>query len=209
MILRFLHGWGFDARCWREVCRLLPKWRIEVDDRGYFGNAKTIGADDLNIVVAHSFGTLRALRELPSGCKGLVAINGFDRFGASPGSPGIALRILDSMIAKLDRDPSAVVSNFRRRCGTELPFSTIEIGPLREDLLLLRNLDCTAVKADIPILSLQGATDPILSLSMRARVFSSNSRVLRKEHPAGGHLLPITHARYCATEISTFVEQVK
>jgi pimeloyl-[acyl-carrier protein] methyl ester esterase len=208
VILRFLHGWGFDAGFWGDVCRLLPQWPAEVDDRGYFGTPRTIVGDKVNVVVAHSYGTMRALRELPARCKGLVAINGFDRFGACEGSPGVAPRVLDSMIAKFDRTPDKVVADFRLRCGSQSPFGAVDRVPLREDLLALRNLDCTGARPGIPVLSLQGAADPILSPAMRETAFRSAAQVQRREHPAGGHLLPLTDPSYCAAAIRTFVEQV-
>lgn len=208
MILRFLHGWGFDAGFWDEVGRLLPQWHVEVDDRGYFGTPRTIPADELNIVVAHSFGAMRALRSPPAGCKGLVAINGFDRFSAREGSSGVAPRILDSMIAKFDRAPDTVLADFRLRCGSRMPFGAINPVPLRDDLLALRDLDCAGARIGLPILSLQGAADPILSPAMRQAAFRSAAQVQRREHPAGGHLLPLTDPAYCATAIRTFAEEL-
>lgn len=208
VILRFLHGWGFDADFWDDVRNLLPQWRAEIDDRGYFGSPRTISADEPNIVVAHSFGTMRALRASPAGCKGLVAINGFERFSARGSSPGVAPRILDAMIAKFDRAADAVLADFRLRCGSPMPFGVIDPIPLREDLLALRDLDCTGTRLDLPILSLQGAADPVLSPAMRETAFRSATQVQRREHPAGGHLLPLTEPAYCAAAIRIFAEQL-
>lgn len=208
VILRFLHGWGFDAGFWDEVRNLLPQWHAEVDDRGYFGAPRTIPAEEPNIVVAHSFGTMRALREPSARCKGLVAINGFDRFSARGSNPGVAPRILDAMIAKFDRTANGVVADFRLRCGSPTPFGAIDPIPLREDLLALRDLDCAETRFDLPILSLQGAADPVLSPAMREATFGSAPQVQRREHPAGGHLLPLTEPAYCAAAIRTFAEHV-
>jgi pimeloyl-[acyl-carrier protein] methyl ester esterase len=151
---------------------------------------------------------MRALRDLPAGCKGLVAINGFDRFVTREGGPGVAPRIVDTMLAKFDRSPDTVVADFRRRCGHDAPFGAIDPEPLRQDLLALRHLDCAVSRCDIPILSLQGAADPIISPAMRDGVFRSAGQVERLEHPTGGHLLPLTEPSYCAGAIQTFLEQV-
>ncbi len=208
VILRFLHGWAFDAGLWTEVRHLLPQWPAEIDDRGYFGNPRTIATDGANIVVAHSFGTLRALRDLPAGCKGLVAINGFDRFCAGEGFPGVAPRILDAMIARLERSAEAVVADFRDRCGSPTPFGPIDPEPLHEDLLALRNIDRSGAELAVPVLSLHGCADPILSSAMREATFRSMPRVERLDHPTGGHMLPLTEPVYCAAAIQAFAEQV-
>lgn len=211
MILRFLHGWGFDAAFWEPLAALLREWPAAIDDRGYFGGARTIGDDDQPcVIVAHSFGTMRALQGLPAACRGLVAINGFDRFTAGEDTPGVPLRALDRMIARFADAPEAVLSDFRRRCGSEAPFGAIAPEPLLADLLALRDLDCRAGSgsAGIPILSLQGADDPILPAALRTHVFAAAAHTERGENPAGGHLLPLTHAAYCAGAIRAFAERV-
>lgn len=212
MILRFLHGWGFDAGFWAPLAALLPEWPGAADDRGYFGEPRALADDGAPcLIVAHSFGTMRALQGLPAGCRGLVAINGFDRFTAAPDVPGVPLRTLDRMIARFADAPDAVLDDFRRRCDSEAPFGAIAPGPLHADLLALRDDDRRADsgRAGIPILSLQGALDPILPPALRARVFAAAAQAERDEHPAAGHLLPLTHAPYCAGAIRGFVERTR
>lgn len=210
MILRFLHGWGFDADFWSGLVAELPGWRTECDDRGYFRAAQPADSKGSCIVVAHSFGTMRALSSPPAHCEGLVAINGFDRFTASGERPGVSPRIVDRMIAKFDEDPSPVLSDFRHRCGDDAPFGPADIGRLRDDLVALREMDCTTQSAawPTPVLSLQGARDPLLPLSMREGVFAATPILERMTHPSGGHLLPVTDAPYCARAIGAFVERL-
>ena len=207
MILRFHHGWGFAANFWDEVVRLLPEWRTERDDRGYFGQAKTLESDEPHLAVAHSFGAMRVLLGGPARCLGLVAINGFDRFAARSGEPGIAPRVLDRMIARFDDAPDAVCGDFRRRCGSAAPFGPVAPAPLREDLVALRDLDLTNARPGYPILALQGAQDAILPPAMRDNAFAAAPHVMRMTHPTGGHLLPLTEPVHCAAAIRLLAEQ--
>ena len=252
MILLFIHGWGFDAAFWDELAGLLPGFRTEIDDRGYFGRPYAPRIDGDCVIVAHSFGAMRALAAPPPHWRGLVAINGFDRF-----TPGVPRRVLDRMIAKFAEEPVTVLAEFRRRCGDNAPFGEPSVTPLRDDLLTLRDGDCSDAEyfraessslggggpqqalegyvhfadgdtppsalraatspsrrgakvatATIPILSLQGATDPLLPAAMRDGVFAAAPRLERRLHPTAGHLLPASDAPYCARAIRDFVERL-
>ena len=198
MILRFLHGWGFDAGFWASLAGELAEWRVIADDRGYFGAPESPEAAGPCIVVAHSFGAMRTLSAPPPDCRGLIAINGFDRF-----VPGVSQRIVDRMIARFDTAPAAVLGDFRKRCGDDRPFGDIDAAVLREDLLALRDMDCTGRSAawSPPILSLQGAEDSLLPGPMRDGVFADAPLLQRMTHADGGHLLPIEHPAWCARAI--------
>ena len=205
MILRFLHGWGFDAAFWSGLAAELADWRTVADDRGYFGAPDAGVSSGPCIVVAHSFGAMRALSAPPAGCRGLIVINGFDRF-----VPGVSRRILDRMLARFDADPAAVLGDFRQRCGEVRPFGEIAAAPLRQDLLALRDGDCTDHSAawPVPIMSLQGADDPLLPASMREQVFADAPVLERRVHPGGGHLLPIADPAWCARAVRAFAEHI-
>jgi pimeloyl-[acyl-carrier protein] methyl ester esterase len=211
VILLFMHGWGFDAGFWAALAAELPEWRAACDDRGYFGAPRSPAPEGPCIVVAHSFGAMRALAAPPPGCRGLVAINGFDRFTAPPDAPGVSPRIVDRMIARVDDDPAAVLSDFRRRCGDEGAFGPPDIARLHADLMALRETDYTAASAAwrAPLLSLQGARDPLLPPTMRDGGFSAAPLLERLTHPAGGHLLPVSDAAYCARAIRNFAERAR
>lgn len=201
MILRFLHGWGFDAGFWADLLVKLGDWPAVVDDRGYFGAPAAAETGEPCIVVAHSFGAMRALAAPPDDCRGLVAINGFDRF-----VPGVSRRIVDRMLTKFDIDPATVLGDFRSRCGETRPFGTIDVAPLRQDLLTLR--DGESAMWGGPLLSLQGADDPLLPAPVRDSVFADAPLLERITHPGGGHLLPVTDAARCARAIRTFAGRI-
>lgn len=211
MRLLFVHGWGFDARLWEPVIARLAEREALCFDRGYFGHAAEPVPDADYVAVAHSLGAMRVLAGGLQGCRGLVAINGFDRFTAAPDIPGVAPRVIERMIARFAEASEAVLAEFRDRCGTAAEAGPLAREPLAEDLRLLRDGDCRAAAArfPVPILSIQGALDPILPAEMRARVFASANRVERIEHPDQGHLLPLTDPDYCARHIESFLDRLQ
>ena len=212
MILRFLHGWGFDASIWDAVITQLGDFRIELFDRGYFGKPSPAVDHGANIIVAHSFGTMLALRELPlADCIGLIAINGFDRFTTSADTPAVPDRVLQRMLTRFQQSPRVVLDEFRQRCGHDGGMSAHEDDLLAHDLRALRDWDCRAEAGqfEAPILSLQGGSDPILPPAMRKSVFASAPVVDRVTYPSGGHLLPLAEPLFCVERIRAFAEQIQ
>lgn len=205
MKLLFAHGWGFDRHFWDRLAPLLPEWEQVRDDRGYFlAPSDRIGEErEPCIAVAHSFGAMRVLADPPPGLAGLVAINGFDRFTALPGKPGVPARVIDLMLSQFDRDPRAVVAEFRRRIGCEEPFGELDPATLRADLLRLR--DAHPPLPAVPVLVLHGARDPLLPDAMREACFGG-TEVRRLQHDTGGHLLPLEDPRLCAQAVRGMIE---
>ncbi len=209
VIVLFVHGWGFDASFWHPVIAHLPELDCRTEDRGYFGAPDKTAPDGPHIVVAHSFGAMRMLAAPPDDCRGMLAINGFDRFATREGAPGVRIRVLDRMIARLASDPAAVVRDFRTRCGTDAPFGQPDVPRLKADLETLRDADCTGANANwaVPLISLHGANDPLLPAAMRETAFSACPDLTRDTIQDGGHLLPMTHRAYCAAAIANLVER--
>lgn len=207
MKLLFAHGWGFDRHFWDKLSPLLSEWEQVRDDRGYFGEAippRELGEEpEPCIAVTHSFGTMRVLADPPRGLVGLVAINGFDRFTALPGRPGVPVRVVDLMLRQFDRDPRGVVEEFRRRVGCEEPFGGLDPEPLRTDLLRLR--DAQPSLPDVPVLVLHGARDPLLPVTMREACFSGTP-ARRLQHETAGHLLPLEDPQLCAQAVRGMTE---
>lgn len=210
MKLLLVHGWGFNASLWAPMIARLPAREVLVFDRGYFHRAADPVPDADYVAVAHSLGAMRVLAGYLRGCRGLVAINGFDRFAAAPDVPGVPPRVLDRMIARFAEAPEAVLAEFRQRCGLAAKAGPIAPEPLAEDLRLLRDGDCRKAAAEFaaPILSVQGARDPILPQEMRAQVFASARRIERSEHLEHGHLLPLSDPDYCARQIMSFLDRL-
>lgn len=205
MILRFLHGWGFDRTLWDAVIALLPEHDCRADDAGYFGQPRPV--EDGALAVAHSFGAMRLLAAPGLSLRAMVAINAFDCFAARPGFPGIAPRVLSRMQARFAADPAAVLTEFRQRCGTAIPAPTPDPAPLARDLAALAADDRRGA-CPVTVLSLQSADDPLLSAAMRDAVFASAPAADRLTAPVGGHLLPLTRPERCAAAIRSMVERL-
>jgi len=200
----FIHGWGEDSSLWEALVERLSGIEPRFADRGYFGGQGESAPEEPSVWIAHSFGTVLALDSMSENCRGLVAINGFDRFC---GEEGVPRRVLDRMIARFEVDPEQVVSDFRAKCGYAAPMETIESEFLARDLAALRDMDCrdAAAELKVPVLSLQGAADPILPPEMREATLPNAQRVT---HPTAGHLLPIEEPDWCAEKIHHFLAQV-
>ena len=208
MKLAFVHGWGFDSSVFDGLRVNFPGCRVL--ERGYFGASTGALPDEDFVAVTHSFGTMRLLAALPSTCRGIVAINGFDRFCAGPDFPGVPLRIIDRMIARFSDAPRQVVAEFRNRCGCDEPFGSMDEERLRTDLAALRDGDCRkhVARSGLPFLSLQGGRDPILPPEMRCAVFAQAGRCERITLENSGHLLPLQEPATCAEAISAFMERL-
>jgi len=211
VILLFVHGWGFDAAFWEPLAARLPDWEQQVWDRGYFGERDEPVPQAPCIAITHSFGAMRLLQAPPPDCRALVAINGFDRFAVHGAQPGVPVRVLDRMIARLEQDPAAVVADFRARCGSQAPFGKPDMSCLNADLVMLRDGDCSTASMawHPPLLSLQGDDDPLLPANLRDSAFKGAPNLIRADVKEGGHLLPITQSAYCAAAIRNLAERAE
>jgi pimeloyl-[acyl-carrier protein] methyl ester esterase len=211
--LIFVHGWGFDSSIWDELAQNFSD-RGHSDcgfsERGYFGAPGEPELVGDFVAVTHSFGTMRFLAASRPGCRGIVAINGFDRFTATGDFTGVAARMVERMIARFGDAPDDLLSDFRKRCGSDASFGAIDGALLLEDLTALRDGDCRseAARCGQPILSLQGACDPILPPAMREAVFAGAARCERRILESGGHLLPLQEPATCADAICAFMEHL-
>lgn len=207
MILRFEHGWGYDASFWEPLAALLPEWDHAIADRGYFGSAIIPDPSPSCVVIAHSFGAMHVLATPPPRLLGMVAINAFDRF---TGPEGVPARVVDRMIARIDSNPAAVLHDFRARLGDTGPAGNGNTAALRADLETLRNADCAQSSAAlcVPLLSLQSADDPLLPPALRDAAFAAAPLRTLDIAPSGGHLLPRTDPEGCARAVRALVEQV-
>lgn len=216
MTLLFLHGWGFDARVWAAMRALLGDFAARFAERGYFGPANGSAAANGEplagpvLAVAHSFGAMRLLADPPAACRGLVAINGFDRFAAGPATAGVAPRVLLRMRQRLAEAPEATVADFRARCGCDEPAGAIRGAALADDLAALAQDDRReeAGRFAGPILSLDGGCDPILPPALRDTAFERARDVSRLTIPDAGHLLPLTHPEACAAQVRAMAERL-
>jgi pimeloyl-[acyl-carrier protein] methyl ester esterase len=195
MSLLLLHGWGFDAGLWDGLCDALPDFPAICWDRGYFDAPARPAIDPPFIAIGHSLGALVLAGHLPPETA-LVAINGFDRF---TGDGAVPPRVVARMRASFRERPAAVLNDFRARCGAAPVAGRIYEDRLSADLGLLAT-HCAAPTRR-RMLVLQGGNDPILPPALRASAYPDAARAT---HAAAGHLLPLTHAAWCAEQIRAF-----
>ena len=231
MKLLLLHGWGFDASLWDAMREELRGFETVVWDRGYFGPAACVIPDGPFVGVGHSLGSLLLALDPPPGCEGLIAINGFDRFTGPGRVPerivarmqtqfavrpeeilsdfrervggGLAPGVFDaerlSMDLQLLAEADATDSKFQhhpRESGKPGPraVSRGTLGPrFRGD-----DEFGSSTRPLIPRLVLHGARDPLLPPEMRGSAFPGTAHFT---HPDAGHLLPLTHPRWCAEQV--------
>ena len=200
--LLLLHGWGFDASLWDALRAELPEFAAATRDRGYFGAPAQPVVEGPVLAVGHSLGALLLAQEALANAIGLVAINGFDRFTGDGAAPP---RVLERMRKRFAEAPAEVLDDFRARCGAGAAPAGIDPAPLAADLAVLAEADARKVRRP-PTLVLHGAADPILPPPMRATVFAPS---IRATFPEAGHLLPLTHAEWCADRIRGFVDTLE
>lgn len=194
--LLLLHGWGFDASLWDALAERLARYRIVRWDRGYFGPPAEPAVEPPFAAVGHSLGAMLLADRLPPDVP-LVAINGFDHF---TGEGAVPTRVVERMRRRFTDAPDAVVTEFRARCGAP-PARSASLAPrLADDLALLATHRATA--SDRRCLVLHGEVDPILPAMLRETAFPG---AVRATHGDAGHLLPVTHPDWCATQIETFL----
>lgn len=210
--LLFVHGWAFDASVWTPLRAELGDWPHDVADAGYFGAAQSPATGTGPVIaIGHSMGVLRLLRDLPPNCVGLVSINGFPRFGAAPDfDAGVPRRMLDRMLKRLSTDPTAVLQDFRERCGDASAFGEPHLEPLARDLQALRDEDQRHALAalPVPLLILSGLDDPIVPAAMTQAAFGDRAGDERHDLEHGGHLLPVSAAPWCARHIAGFIDRL-
>lgn len=196
------HGWGYDACVWDAVrARLAPHLHIEAIDFGYFGAAlPTPSFEEPVLAVGHSLGALWWLtqREIP--WRRLLSIDGFPRFTAADGYPGVAPRMLERMRKQFAIDPAAVLADFHARCGAPGPTTGANGSQLADGLAQLAALDGSATLAArlADVWALAGTDDPIVPHTMSAAAFAGLPAGHFEFVDTPGHRLPLTHPDFCA-----------
>ncbi len=207
--LLLAHGWSYDSRFWDVLLAELPDhdpYRIEA---GYGGAAPDWPlVPDGALAIGHSAGLATLLDRLPDRCAGLVAINGFTRFVADAGFPGVPDRLPRRMLTRLQTDPSGTVRQFRAGCGDDAVPDRPHLDQLDPDRLRsgLQALESGDVRdrfaaLTLPVLALAACDDPIVRPAHASACFPAAA--LRWSE-TGGHLLPLTRPDWCARQIEAF-----
>lgn len=207
MKLLFVHGWGCHAGVWEELTPRLPGHEHTLIDLGFVRGgpkgASTMPEDAL--CIGHSFGVLWLLKHGPRPMKGLVSIAGFDCFHKY-----VPDDVLPTMKAGLERDPQEQMRQFWNLCGLgEGLGGTIDAGALRAGLDWLATWDASEQTRNLgaPILALAAENDFIVRRPMTEGCWGEGRADLRWIE-TDSHMLPLTHADWCAEQIKGFIDDL-
>jgi len=204
MRLVFVHGWGFDAALWDGIAGALsayPHCRVDLGFLGGAVTAATLSPDD--VLIGHSLGVLWGLSQYRN-WRQVIAINGFAHF-AGLAEEGACVRpaALRAMRLGLVRDAEATLVKFYRSVDHTGPINHFDTQRLAEGLALLESLYITK-PLDAPCLILAARHDPLVPVDASEHLAAvTGSSVTWSEE--GGHLLPLTHAPWCAEAIRAFL----
>jgi len=100
------------------------------------------------------------------------------------------------------------VGEFRRRCGADDPIDagSLDGAALAAGLRHLREGDARGAWAGrrVPVRILAGDADPVVTPALTAASFGGEVAWCA----GGGHLLPLTHPEWCASQIRAFVREL-
>jgi len=197
------HGWGFGAWCWDRWRDVLPtNFALHCPDRGYFGPAVAVSVRP-RIVLAHSLGLHLLSPQLWATAELIVVISGFRSFhSACARQARRSRRTVEQMLARLEREPAALLTDFYARCDAPLDSrwtGIIDADGLRRDLQLLQEsvLELSAMPTAAQVLILHGSRDRVVPVERaeKLRELLPNSALAIVAE--AGHALPLTHARAC------------
>lgn len=213
--LLFAHGWALDRTLWDKVLAALGEEArgALVRDAGYYGRERiervdvqdggrvTLapfpldGGEAMRVLgVGQSLGALELLAEPPPGLIGVVALDGFARFGKAADFPeGVGGRVLERMKARLGE---GALAEFVTRAGGELPIGEPDAGRLIRGLDRLYTLDGRACR--LPVWRLHADEDPIAPLAMADASFAGMNVIERRLRQSTDHLSPLTAPHACA-----------
>jgi len=172
--------------------------------------------DDPSILIAHSLGTLLALRSAQKfeNIKAIVLIGGFAKFTQSQsdypdGKPESGLAMMQNMM-KLS--PKMVLGKFYQAMVAPSDYSMpphgkTDVARLKAGLQCLAETDLREdlKNINIPVLILHGDSDQIVSVEL-ARFLKDNIAGAELHiFKNAGHALPFTHTEECLKIIDDFV----
>ena len=203
----FLHGWGFHAGIWADVVKHLGGADVTLFDLGFVAGgpeASTEWPKDA-IAVGHSLGAMWLLKRGRGWFRGMVSIQGFDRF-----CPYVPPSRVAALKRGLKRDAPGTMESFWGSCGAPgfAPPEALNVERLDEGLDWLMHWDAQAAKEKLgcPVLALGSRDDPIVPPAMTEAIWQEAGIVWS---PDGGHVLPMRHPRWCARHVREFADTLQ
>lgn len=206
------HGWAHDANCWQSLQIFFPEdIRFVSWDRGYFGASNEVNdfqsENNLNIVLAHSFGLHFIPLSLIQKADGLILCSTFSSFEKE--------RVLQRMYQSMKSNTAYVLSQFHANCAYP-SHSEWRMPRKFSDELLLNDLEMLSssffnhelIDKDKPILMLSGDSDRIVdkeNINNLAKLMAMNVVSI----PKSGHGFIYTKPERAALHILKFINTIK
>lgn len=207
MQLVLVHGWGFTPSIWEPLIAQLGNAEVTAIDLGFIGSGDTSGRQewpDDAVAIGHSLGVLWLLKQGGARFRGLVSIQGFDRY-----CPHVSKSRVLALKRGIDRDPAGTMEAFWTSCRAPGFASPSALNPdrLREglDWLIQWNAEDARKSLGCPILSLATRDDVIVPPAMTETIWGKENVVWL---PEGGHALPYKFPEWCATHVIKFANSV-
>lgn len=205
-----VHGFGFGPALWDGMRSALGGLSSVALDLGFLrsGAAPPPIPAEVHVAVGHSLGLLWLLHERPCRWRALVGINAFTRFTRADDFPeGVPVRQVQRLGERLAAAPARAHAEFLALCGAPLPAQPAELVPeaLRRGLEALCAWDVRDQQADVT-LALQAREDRIVSEAHSRASFAAERLAWAR---SGGHVLPLSHAAWCAWRIRNVYEAVR
>ena len=202
MKLLFAHGWALDRTLWTGVLEALGPLAAGavVLDAGYYGRSHrppVLEPERRWLGIGQSLGALELLAAPPVPLVGMVAVDGFARFGQAEDFPqGAPDRVLERMRRRV---ADGALPEFLARAGGAVPPGAPDIARLTAGLERLQTLDGRA--SPLPVWRLQASGDPIAVLAMADASFKGMDGRERQVREAEDHLSPLRAPDACAALI--------
>lgn len=202
-----LHGWGFHAGVWDDVAEYLGRANVTLLDLGFVagGPEASMNWPEDAVAVGHSLGTMWLLERGQGRFKGMVSIQGFDRF-----CPYVPPSRVAALKRGLKWDALATMESFWGSCGAPgfARLEALNVERLDEGLDWLMHWDAQAAKEklDCPVLALGSRDDPIVPPAMTEAIWQEAGVIWS---PDGGHVLPMRHPRWCANHVLEFANTLQ
>jgi hypothetical protein len=203
------HGWAHDAHCWDSLQLYLPDTiHFSSWDRGYFGssnlNVEFSSENNLNILIAHSFGLHFIPDHLIQKADGLILCGSFLHFGKE--------KVIQRMCSSIKSNTGYVLSQFHANCAYPAQSEwrmprTFSGSLILSDLesLGVSRFDHTKIKDNLPLLLLTGDSDRIVDkeniLNLAKLLYMDIVTI-----PKAGHGFIYTKPEKTASHILKFIQ---
>lgn len=196
--LVFAHGWASGDFVWNEILPDFNDYNTHTINMGFMGDENLQMPEGKFIGIGHSLGGLWLLKNYPEQMVGFISIASFNCFFTH-----IPTQVLTIMEANMIKDSAKQLADFWHHAGLDQPagFKNVNAAKLLEGLVWLAQWE--AEIPDIPVRILATRNDHIVPLKMTNDIWSEYDIKWRDD---GGHMLPLTQAKWCSNQIKEFIE---